>query len=418
MKNTFSIWLCTLALLLFGVTALAQAPSAIVLDASSLTPVNADPITGLALDPIGLDRSNRPCARIKIHISRMTPEQIAQIQVRTHGGVAIVMKTEVSYYGDGLIVELTAKPETSISLHHDELGDSNLITVRLEGNKEYKMEAWCEVRQSVLIEAERPGAEVFLDGVFRGSIGDDNRLTIPDVTMGSHTLKFIYAEGEHSQDIFVSSADIFFPVQLTGLAGSEEKADESDVAEVLPAVDTLLQDQIATEMVAQPEVPQVKQKPVKDGKTLLMASVGVSSPMTFGAMIGYVNRVGSYAKFRSSFDFPTAAYNCTSDGVAEMGGYIYTSGKAPRYSCHQATAGLLVRLSKNIYPYIGAGYAMRSVYWEDNYGKWAKVTDYSRNGLAAEAGLALKFGAFSLSAGTSTTAFKYTEMEIGVGFMF
>lgn len=418
MKNTFSIWLCTLALLLIGVTALAQAPSAIVLDASSLTPVNADPITGLALDPIGLDRSNRPCARIKIHISRMTPEQIAQIQVRTHGGVVTVMKTEVSYYGDGLIVELTAKPETKISLHHDEIGDSNLITVRLEGNKEYKMEAWCEVRQSVLIEAERPGAEVFLDGVFRGSIGDDNRLTIPDVTMGTHTLKFIYAEGEHSQDIFVSSADIFFPVQLTGLAGSEEKADESDVAEVLPAVDTLLQDQIATpEIILQP-APSVKQKPVKDGKTLLMASIGVSPQMTFGARIGYVNKVGSYAKFRSSFDFPTAAYNCTSDGVAEMGGYIYTSGKAPRYSCHQATAGLLVRLSKNIYPYIGAGYAMRSVYWEDNYGKWAKVTDYSRNGLAAEAGLALKFGAFSLSAGASTTAFKYTEMEIGVGFMF
>lgn len=418
MKNTFSIWLCTLALLLFGVTALAQAPSAIVLDASSLTPVNADPITGLALDPIGLDRSNRPCARIKIHISRMTPEQIAQIQVRTHGGVVTVMKTEVSYYGDGLIVELTAKPETKISLHHDEIGDSNLITVRLEGNKEYKMEAWCEVRQSVLIEAERPGAEVFLDGVFRGSIGDDNRLTIPDVTMGSHTLKFIYAEGEHSQDIFVSSADIFFPVQLSGLAESEEKADESEVEEVLPAVDTLLQDQIATEMVAQPEVPQVKQKPVKDGKTLLMASVGVSSPMTFGAMIGYVNRVGSYAKFRSNFDFRPAAYNCTSDGFAETGGYIYTSGRAPRYSSHRATAGLLVRLSKNIYPYFGAGYSMLNVYWEDNQGKWMNVTDYSFKGLAAEAGLTLKFGAFSLSAGASTTAFKHTEMEIGVGLMF
>ena len=417
MKNTFSIWLCTLALLLFGVTALAQAPSAIVLDASSLTPVNADPITGLALDPIGLDRSNRPCARIKIHISRMTPEQVSQIEVRTIGGVVTVMKQDVSYYGDGLIVELTAKPETRFYLHHEVIGDSNPVTVKLEGNKEYKMEAWNEIRQSVLIEARRPGAEVFLDDVFRGYIDDANHLTIPDVTMGTHNITFKYAEGEHSQEIFVSAADIFFSINLNGLT-------EPEIEEVIEplAVDTLAQNlnqEPDLEMIAQPEdVPQVKQKPVKDGKTLLMASVGVSSPMTFGAMIGYVNRVGSYAKFRSNFDFQPAAYNCTSDGFAETGGYIYTSGRAPRYSSHRATAGLLVRLSKNIYPYFGAGYSMLNVYWEDNQGKWMNVTDYSFKGLAAEAGLTLKFGVFSLSAGASTTAFKNTEMEIGVGLMF
>ena len=417
MKNTFSIWLCTLALLLFGVTALAQAPSAIVLDASSLTPVNADPITGLALDPIGLDRSNRPCARIKIHISRMTPEQVSQIEVRTIGGVVTVMKQDVSYYGDGLIVELTAKPETRFYLHHEVIGDSNPVTVKLEGNKEYKMEAWNEIRQSVLIEARRPGAEVFLDDVFRGYIDDANHLTIPDVTMGTHNITFKYAEGEHSQEIFVSAADIFFSINLNGLT-------EPEIEEVIEplAVDTLAQNlnqEPDLEMIAQPEdVPQVKQKPAKDGKTLLMASVGVSSPMTFGAMIGYVNRVGSYAKFRSNFDFQPAAYNCTSDGFAETGGYIYTSGRAPRYSSHRATAGLLVRLSKNIYPYFGAGYSMLNVYWEDNQGKWMNVTDYSFKGLAAEAGLTLKFGVFSLSAGASTTVFKNTEMEIGVGLMF
>lgn len=40
-------------------------------------------MTGLALDPIAKDRSNRPCARIKLHVNRMTPEDISRLEVRT-----------------------------------------------------------------------------------------------------------------------------------------------------------------------------------------------------------------------------------------------------------------------------------------------------------------------------------------------
>lgn len=414
MKNTFTIWLCTLALLFFGTTAFAQTSPSLVLDAASLTPVNVDAVTGLALDPIAKDRSNRPCARIKLHINRMTPEEISEIEVRTIGGVVIVMKQQMAIEGSGLIIELTAKPETKFYLHHEKIGDSNPVNVALEGNKEYKMEAWNEIRQSILIEASRPGAEVYLDDVYRGYIGDDNRLVIPEVSMGAHDLVFKYAAREHTQEIYVSSDDIFFTIDLGGQKGMAEL----DATRVLPAVETLLRYQSAIpETILQAELP-VKRKPVKEGKALMMASVGISSHMTYGAMIGYVNRVGSYAKFRSDFDFQPAAYNCTSDGIAETGGYIYTSGSAPRYSSHKATAGILVRLSKNIYPYLGAGYSIFNVYWEDTQGEWMKVTDFSFKGLAAEAGLTLKFGAFSVSAGASTTAFKHTEMEIGVGIMF
>lgn len=50
--------LCVVAFALSYAAASAQSSSSLVLDAASLTPVNADAVTGLALDPIVKDRSN------------------------------------------------------------------------------------------------------------------------------------------------------------------------------------------------------------------------------------------------------------------------------------------------------------------------------------------------------------------------
>ena len=175
-----------------------------------------------------------------------------------------------------------------------------------------------------------------------------------------------------------------------------------------------MQPQTPSEQDLQPSDKQKNKKvrtPVK-GKTLLMASAGVFPQMSYGAMVGYVKRIGAYAKFRSNYNFITPSYSFS------IGDNIYTSGKDPLHHRTQASAGLLFRLSENIYPYVGAGYGEYITYWEDYEGKWAQVTDYSCKGFSAEAGLAFRFGGFSLSVGTSTTAFKYTDLEIGIGLMF
>ena len=214
MKKLFAILLCVMAFAFSCALASAQTSSSLVVDAASLTPVNADAVTGLALDPIVKDRSNRPCARIKLHVNRMTPEEIREIEVRTIGGNVIVMKQQPAQEGNGLIIELTAKPETRFYLHHDKLGDSNPVNIKLEGNKEYRMEAWSEQKLPITIFCPKPGAEVYLDGNYRGQIGSDNHLTIPDVPAGRHKLDVKLGSDQHIQNIEVSSEKVFFNAEL------------------------------------------------------------------------------------------------------------------------------------------------------------------------------------------------------------
>ena len=161
----------------------------------------------------------------------------------------------------------------------------------------------------------------------------------------------------------------------------------------------------------------VKGKNVLDDEILAMGSVAVMPQMSYGLMLGYVKKFGGYAKFRSDFNFAQGSYLCNSAGEIEGGGYLWASG-AKRQSRMQATAGVLFRAAKWLYPYAGVGYGTRSVQWQDWEGNWAQVSDYSCAGVAAEAGLILKLGPVAVSAGVSNTAFKFTELEVGVGVMF
>ena len=161
----------------------------------------------------------------------------------------------------------------------------------------------------------------------------------------------------------------------------------------------------------------VKRKDVLKGNYIAMASVGVMPQMSYGLMVGYVKKWGGYAKFRSDYHFKSPAYSCDKYGNIDGGGLIWTNG-LQRKSRLQATGGVLYRLTKWCYPYVGAGYGTRSVQWQDYQGQWAEVADYSCKGIAAEAGVILKMGPVAVSAGYSSTAFKYSELELGIGVMF
>ena len=210
MKNCFISWSMMLAFCCICTFAAAQSSSSIVLDASSLTMENTDAVTGLNIDPVGLDRSNRPCARIKLHINRMTREEIGQLQVKAPGGVVYIAKNEVAVGGDGLIIEMTARPQTTFFLYHEKLGYSNSVTVNLEGHKVYKMEAWNETKLSVVVSYSSPGADVYLDGEYMGIIPGDNHLSIRDVTMGSHQLRVKTGMSDITRQINVSPDQVFF----------------------------------------------------------------------------------------------------------------------------------------------------------------------------------------------------------------
>ncbi len=161
----------------------------------------------------------------------------------------------------------------------------------------------------------------------------------------------------------------------------------------------------------------VANKDILDDKVVAMASASVFPQLSYGLMLGYVKKFGGYVKYRSDFVSVAPSYSCTSTGNINGGGLFWASGNQKK-SRMQATGGFMLRVSQSMYPYVGAGYGSRGVYWEDHNNKWAEVSDYSCKGVAAEAGMIFKFGPLAVSAGVSTTAFKYIEAEVGIGMMF
>ena len=114
--------LTILVAVFISITAFAQAEKSIVIDHKTFRPVQTDALTGVNIDPIGLDYSKRPCARLKVKVNRMTKAEIDGIEVKVITNNA-VMKCKTAEYDNGLIIELTAKPQTRFYFHHDEFGD-------------------------------------------------------------------------------------------------------------------------------------------------------------------------------------------------------------------------------------------------------------------------------------------------------
>ena len=194
--------------------AVAQQERSLEIDASSFRPVQVSDIEGVAIDKIQQDHSKRPCARIKMRINRMTRDDIAQLSVQVVGGIVELTKKMVAIEGNGLIIELTAKPETRFYLHHDKYGDSNVVNLDLEGDKEYYLDAELRLQQSIVINAGIAGADVYLDGEYRGITNSISELTIEGVTLGDHTLLVQHGSAKIEEEIEVTTTSIHFRVEI------------------------------------------------------------------------------------------------------------------------------------------------------------------------------------------------------------
>ena len=209
MKKLLIFFLCLVAPLF----AMAQMQRSLEIDAQSFAPVQQGALSGVAIDKIQPDPSKRPCARIKMHINRMKREEIAELKVITTGGIAVT-KREVASEGNGLIIELTAKPETRFYLHHDKYGDSNEVNLALEGNKEYRLNAELSVQQSIIINGGVAGAEIYLDGEYKGITNSAAELTMEGITMGSHKVRVVHGSAVTERDIEVTTTSIHFRVEV------------------------------------------------------------------------------------------------------------------------------------------------------------------------------------------------------------
>lgn len=211
----------TLFAALCTITAIAQSENSIAIDQNSFRPIQSDALTGVNIDPIGVDSSRRPCARIKMKINRMTREEIDGLEVKIHTNNELT-KCKTAEYDNGLIIEMTAKPATRFYLFHPEFGYSNEVTLALEPNKEYYIETSLNQTYSIIVDSNVAGANVYLDSIFKGRTGDNFRCTISDVMVGDHTLKVSYSNINQEQKIVVNKNSISFRLNVDTAASEPQ----------------------------------------------------------------------------------------------------------------------------------------------------------------------------------------------------
>ena len=211
-----------LTLLFATLTATAQIENSIVLDRSTFRAVQTDELTGVNIDPIGLDRSRRACARLKIFFHRMTREQMEQLEPVFPSGTIDYTKCKVAEGNTVLILEFTAKPRVKFYLKHPTFGTSNEVEFDFEGDKEYQLEASLNQTYSIVVNSNVANADVYLDGVFKGKTDSSNSLTIKDVMIGGHRLKLTYGNVSAEQTIEVNDSSISFRLSVNTAANEPQ----------------------------------------------------------------------------------------------------------------------------------------------------------------------------------------------------
>ncbi|MBP3498423.1 MAG: PEGA domain-containing protein [Alistipes sp.] len=197
-------------LTLIAFTATAQMENSIVLDAKSFRAVQQDALTGVNIDPIGVDHSRQACARIKIKFDRMSKAQIDALEVKMRSNTDLTKQKVADYYDNVLILEMTAKPNTRFYFYSPEFGESNEVALNLEGNSEYEMLASLNQTFSIVVSSNAENVDIYLDDVFKGKTDGSKSLTIKEVMIGAHTLKAVYGTVSSQQSIEVNSGSILF----------------------------------------------------------------------------------------------------------------------------------------------------------------------------------------------------------------
>ena len=217
---------------LFTMPAVAQEAKRLInIDQSSFRPVQTGALSGVGIDKIGLDRSKRPCARIKMHVNRMTREEIDGLTVRPIGGMVELTKKSTAVEGNGLIFEITAKEQVRFYLHHDIYGDSNEVTVNLEANKEYYLNAQLDQLFTITVASNMKDADVYIDNRYCNKTNEEYILIVHDITPGEHALRIEHAGRKAEQKILVHRDNVYFRCNVD----TAEASPQYVVFEVEPA---------------------------------------------------------------------------------------------------------------------------------------------------------------------------------------
>ena len=190
-------------------TAAAQVEHSIILDQSSFRKVNTDALTGVNVDPIRKDSSRNACARVKIQFANMSRAEVDALVLQFRSNTDIA-RQEIGYYDNILILEITAKPNTRFYVQSPEYGQSNEVTLNLEGDTEYEMEARLNQSFSIIVDTNVAGADIYIDGIKKAKTDANKRATVKEVMVGEHILKVVYKGVASEQKIVVNGDNISF----------------------------------------------------------------------------------------------------------------------------------------------------------------------------------------------------------------
>ena len=160
-------------------------------------------------------------------------------------------------------------------------------------------------------------------------------------------------------------------------------------------------------------------------RTLFIGQYGIGAipQHSGGLMIGQIYKyAGWYVDFRSNFNYekPTDGLTCGEGGFVNYDLPFYSGNR--KQSHLLVSGGLLFNLTGNhwrtsmIALYVGAGYGSRYSLWETTDGQLIQYQPTSYKGVAAKAGLVGSYKGITLSAGVASIAFKYMEVEVGLGY--
>lgn len=135
----------------------------------------------------------------------------------------------------------------------------------------------------------------------------------------------------------------------------------------------------------------------------------VAPQMSFGATYGQVKKFGWFVSVMTNFNFGI--------NVSDNSELVTLTGESfsERLSL---MGGVLMKMTGPLYAKIGAGYGMRTKYWEGDNGNSYVYKGDTYKGLDLSAGLQLNTAGFTLSADAVTTNFKTMEIKIGIGVNF
>lgn len=180
-----------------------------------------------------------------------------------------------------------------------------------------------------------------------------------------------------------------------------------------------LEKQVVYKLALKLETPDSKKT-----RTMVMPVMGIGTTMSYGLMVGVVKKWGWYLKAKYDFKSQETVAECTNDGNNMQGTPMWFTGETAS-SRLAVTTGIMYRLAKPLYMYLGAGYGYKKLAWEmaegesgTNSNQWAENTDETFTGVEADLGLVLRAGNFAISAGVQSNNFKYFEATVGVGIMF